>query len=150
MFVELATYHGMFSMTISYECSDTPKTSDDDVIRHGVRAFNQSILKETQQHFSLLAKRAEVIIAGSLIWQHSDALYIDSLWCDTAYRRQGIGSQLMAMLFSIAIDKAIKQIFVDTYDFQAQDFYHKHGFVSIGVIPGYLLGHDRIFLRKAL
>lgn len=140
----------MFNMTIHYEYRDTPTSSEDDVIRHGVRTFNQTILKETVQHFNLLAKDAESIIAGALIWQHSDALYIDSLWCDAAYRRQGIGSRLMRMLFAIATDKSIAQIFVDTYDFQAQGFYQKQGFACIGIIPNYLVGHDRIFLKKSL
>lgn len=137
-------------MTIRYEYSDTPKTCDDEVIRHGIRAFNQAILKETASHFSLFAKKAETIIAGSLIWQQGDGLYIDTFWCSEPYRGQGIGSTLMVMLLDIALTKAVTKIFVDTYDFQAQDFYQKHGFACIGVIPGYLLGHDRIFLKKTL
>lgn len=137
-------------MTISYEYSGTSKAREDDIIRHGVRAFNQTILKETAQHLSLFGKAVDAVIAGALIWQHTDALYIDSLWCDEAYRGQGIASQLMAMLCAIAIEKNIKQIFVDTYDFQAQNFYRKHGFECIGIIPSYWLGHDRLFLKRIL
>lgn len=137
-------------MTISYEYSDTPKNSEDDAIRHGVRAFNQMILKETASHFSLFAKEAETIIAGALIWQQGDTLYIDTLWCSEPYRRQGIGSTLMVMLLDIALTKTVTQIFVDTYDFQAQGFYQTHGFECISIVPRYLLGHDRIFLKKSL
>lgn len=137
-------------MTIRYECNTTPDAIDDTVVRKGIQTFNQAILKETPHHFSLFAKKAEAIIAGSLIWQQGDALYIDSLWCDAAYRRQGIASQLMTMLFDIALYKSVAQIYVDTYDFQAQDFYRKHGFECIVVIPRYLLGHDRLFLKKSL
>lgn len=52
------------------------------------------------------------------------------------------------MIDRVALDKGIPKIFVDTYAFQAQEFYLKHGFNEIGVIPGYLLGYGRIFLRK--
>ena len=52
------------------------------------------------------------------------------------------------MIDDIARDKRLPKIFVDTYAFQAQDFYKKHGFFSIGTIPKYLKDHDRIFMRK--
>ena len=52
------------------------------------------------------------------------------------------------MIDEIAINKRISKLFVDTYAFQAQAFYQKHGFYCIGTIPEYLLGYDRIFMRK--
>ena len=42
----------------------------------------------------------------------------------------------------------ISKFFVDTYGFQAQEFYQKYGFKIISTVPDYLLGHDRIFMRK--
>lgn len=30
----------------------------------------------------------------ALIWEYSDALYIDILWCNEQYREQGIGEKL--------------------------------------------------------
>lgn len=137
-------------MTITYVYDKSPETSDDTMIRHGIQDFNQTILKETASHFSLFAKETEIIIAGALIWQHGDALYIDTLWCSEPYRRQGIGSTLMVMLLDIALTKAVTQIFVDTYDFQAQDFYQTHGFECISIVPRYLLNYNRIFLKKSL
>jgi N-acetylglutamate synthase-like GNAT family acetyltransferase len=70
------------------------------------------------------------------------------LWCSENYRNKGIRSKLIAMVDAEAKSKSISKLFVDTYAFQAQEFYKKHGFKVIGTVPEYLLGHDRIFMRK--
>jgi len=62
--------------------------------------------------------------------------------------KNGIGSKLMNMIKDEAKNKSIKKLFVDTYAFQAQEFYKKHDFNVIGIVPEYLLGYDRIFMRK--
>ena len=64
------------------------------------------------------------------------------------YRNKGIGSKLIGMIEADAQHKFIKKLFVDTYAFQAQEFYKKYGIKIIGCVPEYLLGHDRIFMRK--
>ena len=93
-------------------------------------------------------KDGSQIIGGALIWEHSDALYIDVLWCDEHYRKKGIGTKIIGMIDEVAINKGLSKLYVDTYAFQAQAFYQKHGFYCIGTIPEYLLGHDRMFMRK--
>jgi N-acetylglutamate synthase-like GNAT family acetyltransferase len=110
--------------------------------------FNYQNIHEKAMHFSVFAKNGTQIIGGALIWEHSDALYVDVLWCDENHRQQGVGTTIMFMIDSIAIDKNLPKIFVDTYAFQAQNFYEKQGFYCIGTIPDYLMGHDRIFMKK--
>lgn len=133
---------------IEYSIGNTPDTSDDKVIRNGIVDFNAQIVKEKSSHFSVFAKDDAQIIGGALIWEHSDALYIDVLWCNEKYRKQGIGTKIITMIDGVAKNKGLPKIFVDTYAFQAQDFYKKHGFYCIGIVPEYMLGHDRIFMRK--
>lgn len=126
----------------------SPRDSDDKIIRDGIVNFNGQILNETATHFSIFAKDGIQVIGGALIWEHSDALYIDVLWCDENYRKKGVGTKIINIIDDIAINKRISKIFVDTYTFQAEAFYLKHGFYCVGTIPEYLLGHDRIFMRK--
>lgn len=134
--------------TIEYSFDNSPIAANDTIIRNGIISFNSQTTKETATKFSIYAKNDIEIIAGALVWEHSDALYIDVLWCDELYRKKGIGSEMMTMIIAYAIDKQLTKLFVDTYAFQAQVFYQKHGFYCIGTIPEYLLGHDRIFMRK--
>lgn len=133
---------------IEYFIDNAPSASDDKIIRDGIVNFNAQIINENATHFSVFAKEHHKIIGGALIWEHSDALYIDVLWCNENYRKKGVGTRIMTLIDGVAKTKNRHKIFVDTYAFQAQLFYQKHGFYSIGTIPDYLLGHDRIFMRK--
>jgi len=133
---------------IQYSIENTPDASDDKVIRNGIVDFNAQIIKEKSSHFSVFAKDGAQIIGGALIWEHSDALYIDVLWCNEQYRKQGIGTKIITMIDDVAKNKRLPKIFVDTYEFQAQAFHEKHGFYCIGTIPKYLKDYDRIFMRK--
>jgi len=133
---------------LKYVIENSPSTSDDKKIRDGIVNFNSQTINEKATHFSVFAKDGFEIIGGALIWEHSDALYIDVLWCNDNYRKKGIGTKIINIIDDLAIDKKVSKIFVDTYDFQAQAFYQKQGFTCIGIIPEYLLGHNRIFMKK--
>ena len=133
---------------LKYVVENTPSASDDKIIRDGIVSFNSLTINEKATHFSVFAKDGPEIIGGALIWKHSDALYIDVLWCNENYRKKGIGKKIISIIDDLARDKKVTKIFVDTYDFQAQVFYQKQGFFCIGIIPEYLLGHDRIFMKK--
>ncbi|MCS5711927.1 GNAT family N-acetyltransferase [Candidatus Berkiella aquae] len=134
--------------TITYILDSNPTTEDDKILRDGIVNFNREVVKEKATHFSIFAKDSNNIIGGALVWEHSDALYLDVLWCDENNRKHGIGSKIIQMIQSYARNKNLPKIFVDTFDFQSEAFYLKHGFYRIGVIPQYLLEHDRIYLRK--
>ena len=134
--------------SIKFELKHTPDAEEQKVIRDGIVTFNQAIINDKHTSFNICVKDKETIIAGAIIYQHKDALYLDVLWCSENYRNKGIGSKLIAMVDAEAKSKSISKLFVDTYAFQAQEFYKKHGFKVIGTVPEYLLGHDRIFMRK--
>ena len=133
---------------ITYSVENNSAPSDDKIIRGGVIDFNKQSINEEATHFSVFAKKDNQIICGALLWEVSDALYIDELWCHENYRKQGIGTKIIAMINDVAITKKLPKIFVDTYEFQARVFYEKNGFYCIGIILKYLKNYDRIFLRK--
>ncbi|MCB0512951.1 MAG: GNAT family N-acetyltransferase [Bacteroidetes bacterium] len=132
----------------TFEKIGDPDASVQKIIRNGINEFNQSVINDKYSSFTLCVKENEKIIGGAIIYQHKDALYIDVLWCMEEYRNKGIVSKLIGMIDADAQHKSTKKLFVDTYAFQAQEFYKKHGFKIIGCAPEYLLGHDRIFMRK--
>ncbi len=104
---------------IQYSIENSPDASDDKVIRNGIVDFNAQIIKEKSSHFSVFAKDGDQIIGGALIWEHSDALYIDVLWCNEQYRKQGVGTKIITMIDDTAKNKGLPKVFVDTYEFQA-------------------------------
>lgn len=136
---------------IKFTVHTNPCDKDNAFLRRKIVEFNAGFLNEQASQFSVFAKNDQAdIIGGATIWEHSDALYIDILWVDDQYRNNKIGSNLISKIIEHALLKEIKKVFVDTYDFQATQFYIKQGFIVIGRLDNYLLGHERIYFRKDL
>ena len=75
---------------------------------------------------------------------------IDVLAVAQAYRRQGIGSRLLARVEEIARRRGCVGIRLDTTSFQAPDFYRRHEYIEYGRIEGYPPGHTRLWFMKRL
>ena len=76
--------------------------------------------------------------------------YIKTLWVDDAHRGQGLAKDLMRKAEDFAIEQHFSDLFVDTFAFQAPEFYKKCGYTIIAEVPDYIAGHARVFLRKPL
>ena len=75
---------------------------------------------------------------------------IDVLAVAEPYRRQGIGSCLLAKAEEIARARGCVGIRLDTTSFQAPHFYTRRGFTEFGRIEGYPPGHTRLWFMKRL
>ena len=76
--------------------------------------------------------------------------YIDTLWVDEKYRDNGLGSKLLAEVEKTAKDKGCYLIHLDTFDFQAKEFYQKRGYKVFGVLEGCPKSHCRYYLKKTI
>ncbi len=65
-------------------------------------------------------------------------------------RGHGLGRRIMAMAEAEALARGLSGIWLDTWTFQAPDFYRRLGYEECGRIPDYPPGHDRIFFMKRL
>lgn len=91
------------------------------------------------------------IIAGCIAKMYCwNVMYIDTLWVDEGYRSQGLGSKLLAEVESLAKEKGCYLIHLDTFDFQAKDFYIKHGYTLFGTLDECPKEHKRYYLKKQL
>ncbi|MFC3909299.1 GNAT family N-acetyltransferase [Legionella dresdenensis] len=129
-----------------------PDNANVDFLRQKIIDFNKRYLHEKASQFNVLARddKNHCIIGGASVWQHSDALYIDILWLEEGYRRQKLGTEIINTIAEQANKNNIKKLYVDTYDFQAVDFYVKQGFLIIAEVKNYLLEHDLVYLKKEL
>ena len=75
---------------------------------------------------------------------------IDVLAVAEPYRRQGIGSRLLAKAEEVARGRGCVGIHLDTLAFQAPDFYRRHGYTEFGRIDDYPPGHTRFWFMKRL
>ena len=63
-------------------------------------------------------------------------LLIDLLWVEDSLRSQGVGSSLLQAAEDAARDYGAKRVFLNTFRFQAPDFYLKHGLLHLlSILP---------------
>ncbi|MFF5013485.1 GNAT family N-acetyltransferase [Streptomyces sp. NPDC001165] len=91
-------------------------------------------------------------LAGGLVghtwttWMH-----VTYLWVDSAHRGTGLGSRLLAEAERVAhTDRGCTSARLETWDFQAPEFYKKQGYDVVCVIPDYPPGITEFTLTKRL
>ncbi|NMA97490.1 MAG: GNAT family N-acetyltransferase [Phyllobacteriaceae bacterium] len=77
-------------------------------------------------------------------------MFIELLYIPPEQRGTGIGRQLMEKAEDVAREAGCIGIWIDTFSFQAPEFYRKLGYVEFGVLNDYPPGHSRHFLHKTL
>ena len=77
-------------------------------------------------------------------------LCIEYLWVSEELRGQGIGSQLLEAAEKEAVLHNAKYVFVDTFDFQAPEFYVKHGYEQVFKLFDYPYTGARYYYIKQL
>lgn len=91
-------------------------------------------------------------LAGGLVG-HAWAtwLHVMYLWVDDRHRGAGLGSRLLSEAERIAReDHGCRVARLETWDFQAPEFYKRHGYEVVCVIPDYPPGITEYTLTKRL
>lgn len=92
-----------------------------------------------------------LIIAGiRSCFYLGECLAINVLFVDEKYRHKGLGSILLNKVEAEAKAMGAKLVHLDTFDFQAKDFYLKHGYEIFGVLENCPVAHTRYYMKKAL
>ena len=77
-------------------------------------------------------------------------LLIDLVSVPESMRGQGIGERLMRMAEEVAQKKNCTGIWLETFSFQAPEFYQKLGYSEFGRLADYPPGHTRLYYQKSL
>lgn len=77
-----------------------------------------------------------------------DWLFVEFLAVPETARRSGLGTELLNRAEQIAKDRGCAGVWLDTYQFQAPDFYRKHGYQEFGRIADHPRGSQRLFFMK--
>lgn len=89
-------------------------------------------------------------IGGLLARRLAKTSHLSVLWIAEEYRGAGIGSQLLDIFEEEAKTQVVEKVFIDSYEFQAPEFYKKHGYKVITEIPDFLGGYGKLYLSKEL
>jgi GNAT superfamily N-acetyltransferase len=90
------------------------------------------------------------IIAGLYGWTWAGWLEVRFLWVHEDRRGTGLGKKLLQTAEQEARARGCTRVLLDSYTFQAPDFYRKLGYEIFGVLEGFPGEHKRVFLTKRL
>ena len=89
-------------------------------------------------------------LAGLVGETHGNWLTIKYLWVSERLRNQHIGSHLLNQAETTAKERGCKYVFLDTFDFQAPEFYKKFGYEEVFTLVEYPLTGKRHYFTKEL
>jgi GNAT superfamily N-acetyltransferase len=129
-----------------------PEQSAWGLIGRGISSYNtQQAGKSGYQHLCFVLLGPDETIAGGVIAvTYYGWLYVDLLWVREDLRGRGYGDRLLALAEEEAWQRGAQHAYLDTFSFQAPDFYVKRGYRVFGELPDFPPGHRRYFLTKQL
>ncbi|MCL1951234.1 MAG: GNAT family N-acetyltransferase [Oscillospiraceae bacterium] len=103
-----------------------------------------------QRRLQFLAQEQGVVIGFASGLTNHKWFYLTDLWVHEAYRRQGLGTKLLAMLEERAISVGMEHIYTWTSGFTNPLFYEKQGYQAFAVFEDFfeVKGYHHIGYRK--
>jgi GNAT superfamily N-acetyltransferase len=122
------------------------------IIGGGVSNYNtqQAGDDDAQTLCFVLQSPDQEIVGGVIGATYWDWFYLDLMWIKEELRGCGYGHRLMTLAEDEARQRGAKNAYLDTFSFQAPDFYKQHGYQVFGKLQDFPPGHQRYFLRKQL
>ena len=130
----------------------TPTENEIKYIREELNQFNNERVGE-DGHTPLNIVEYDIngnMIGGILGGTYWGWMYVDILWVHENHRYKGIGSKLLREAEKEATCRGCHHVHLDTMSWQAPEFYQKHGYEVIGILPDIPNGNQKYLLMKAL
>ncbi|QDO86728.1 GNAT family N-acetyltransferase [Shewanella psychropiezotolerans] len=133
------------------EITDFPLEADDDLVINKTREYNLQFVEKDVKPLSVYFRDSEAnIIAGLTGKTYWNWLHVEYLWVSESERKSGLGSKLVSAAETEAIKRGCTGSTLDTFSFQALEFYQKLGYSIAGSLEGYSGKHQRYYLEKSL
>jgi len=117
----------------------------------GLRAFNtQAMGGIDHAPLSITLRENSEIVGGVIGDTHLGWLFIQFLWIADQFRGKRMGERLLGAAEDEARRRGARSVYVDTFTFQAPNFYAKLGYREFGRLENYPDQHHRIWMTKAL
>ena len=129
-----------------------PSDADVAPIDRGLHSFNQGAADLAAiRRFACLAWNPDGTLAGGALarWWGT-ACELQQLWVAEVLRRRGIGAALMQRAEVTAIERGCRLMYLDTFSFQAPEFYYRLGYETACRLDGFPDGGSKFILRKSL
>ncbi len=136
-------------MKLRLENTESEKTQE---LGNLVRAYNKSKREPSKSEPLNIYVEDEQgnLIAGMVAETFGNWLEIEYLYVGENLRGQGLGSEILNRAEKEARERNCKYSFVDTSNFQAPDFYKKHGYKEVFALKEYPYTGQRYYYTKEL
>lgn len=136
---------------MNFEVTDLVTEIDKDTVYKGLLQYNLSKLEDTNaRDLGIYHKIDGEIKAGLIGETHGNWLEVDYLWVSEDLRGQGIGSRLLKCAEQTALERGCTHCFLNTFGFQAPEFYKKYGYEEVFVLNNFPVSGKRHFYIKSL
>ena len=117
----------------------------------GLRAYNVATAGKFD-HRPLtvtIRERGKIVggLAGETFWGW---MFVSLLWVSDKHRGHGHGSALIETAEAEARSRGVRNVYLDTFSFQAPEFYKKLGYREFARLDEFPAGHRRVWMTKAL
>jgi len=127
---------------------------ESEYIREKLTDYNLLTAPPNQEYIykniNLVLRDDKNIFGGLLGKIYRACLHIDTLWISKSKRGLGYGKQLLDEAENIAMNEKCTFIHLDTFSFQAPEFYQMNGYEVYGVLDQYSDGVKRYYLKKVI
>jgi GNAT superfamily N-acetyltransferase len=129
--------------------SESPEWS---LVGGGLHAYNvqQAGDPDSRTISYILCGPDEEAVGGLIGEVHWGWFYINLVWLREDVRGRGYGHRMLALAEEEARRHGARHAYLDTFSFQAPDFYRRHGYDVFGVLADFPPGHQRLYMVKDL
>jgi ribosomal protein S18 acetylase RimI-like enzyme len=129
-----------------------PTSEDCKELTAKLAVFNASKVAVNSIHrVGIFVRDHENMIRGGIIgYTKWNWLSVDVVWLSEDLRGRRMGSEMLARIEQMAIQRGCVLAHLDTFDFQALGFYQKQGYEIFAILDDYPKGHQRFYLKKEL
>jgi GNAT superfamily N-acetyltransferase len=106
--------------------------------------------KDKYRPLTITLRRGKDIVGGVTGSSWMGWLYVEVLWIADKFRGQGLGISLMKRAEAEARKRGVRNVYLNSFSFQAPGFYKKLGYREFGRLKNFPPGHTRIWMKKAL
>jgi GNAT superfamily N-acetyltransferase len=115
-----------------------------------VRYNTAAVGRRDHKPLAITVEERGKVVGGLVGETYLDWLAIELLWISDEHRRKGLGKLLLAKAESEARKRGARNVYLNTFSFQAPGFYERLGYKEFGRLSDFPKGHSRHWLQKAL
>ena len=137
---------------LPYVVEDEPSPTDVRALEDGLYRYNvEQTGRDDGRWLAIFLRDADGrIVAGLSGWTWAGWLKVANLWVRQDLRRKGHGHHLLGAAEAEAVARGCTRATLDTYSFQAPEFYQRLGYRIVAAVDDLPAGHKHYTLVKEL